>query len=706
MTKNRHQWSWLTESIRSPRAPNHLVGKTAMTKISSNDLSTNLCVKLGLCYYEKQEYQNAIRSFQKCIQRDPNHAASYYWMGIVYAKQNAKKKAVVCFKKAVSLKPTFIEAYYQLGLLYLEEGTLILSRDCFYHVVSSNSNDWRAWGNLCMVLRDLGELNQALLSGRQATSVNPDSFHVWHNLANVYKDMGRYNESISCYEKARFLNPESEVTHTGLGICYQRTGENGRAVKSFKMALKLNPSAGTAISNLLNNSMMECDWDKSLCYEKIISNLTIESLKNGQVPSETPFINLSRSDDSELNMSVARAWSRGIDAKMSGPRNSLRFKYPRKQRSKIHIGYLSNNFSDHPTAHITRRLYELHDRTRFKVFCYSYGPEDNSRYRHSIQNGCDKFIDIRELSHVQAAKVINEHGVDILVDLVGFMKGQRMAIPALRPAPVQVRWLGMAGTSGAKCFDYLITDRTVTPDNQARFYTEKFVYMPHCYQINDNQPFMDESDYRKSDFGLPEEAFVFCCFNTSYKIDATIFESWMKILRRSPGSVLWLMANSLKQIENLRNLAIETGIESSRLIFAEKILKHKHLSRLSLADLVLDTHRVDGAASTSDALWAGVPVLTVQGKHFASRMASSILKAGDLNELVTNSLSEYENKAVILAKENEIIKNIKSKLIANCRKSNLFNTEESVNQLERAYKIIYKRYLHGKKPCITYLNKP
>ena len=318
-----------------------------------------------------------------------------------------------------------------------------------------------------MVLRDLGELDEAIISGNHATSLNPDSFQVWHNLANVFKDMGSYHKSISCYEKARFLNPKNDVTHTGLGIAYQCNGDTDRAEKSFKMALKYNPSAGTAISNLLNHCMMECDWDKSFYYEKMIHNLTLESLRTGQVPEETPFINLSRSDDTELNMAVASAWSRDIEAKMSGKRNSLRFQYPISPRSKIRIGYLSNNFGDHPTAHITRRLYELHDRRRFEVFCFSYGPEDNSRYRRSIRDGCDKFIDIRELSHVQAAKVINEHGVDILVDLVGFMKGQRMAIAALRPAPVQVRWLGMAGTSGADFFDYIITDRTVTPENQA-----------------------------------------------------------------------------------------------------------------------------------------------------------------------------------------------------------------------------------------------
>ncbi len=658
-------------------------------------------LQLGRCYFENREYQKSLKHIQKSIQKDPDYAESYFWMGMVCSKQNKRRQALGCLEKASALDPTFAEAHNQLGLLYLEEGKLARSRDCFYHVIAGDQRDWRAWGNLCVVLRELGELNEARRSGLRATSMNPESFHAWHNLGNVNKDMGRYHDSISCYQKALSLNAESGLTHTGLGISYHRTGATDSAVDSFKMALKFNPSEGTAISNLLNTYMLECNWDKSFHYEKMIHKLTIESLRTGQVPAETPFINLSRCDAPDFNMDVARAWSRDIEAKMYGTRNSLGFQYTKDHRRKIRIGYLSNNFGDHPTAHLTRRLYQLHDRRRFEIFCFSYGSADNSHYRHAIQDGCDNFIDIRESSHAQAARAINDHGVDILVDLVGFMKGQRMAIAALRPAPIQVRWLGMAGTSGAEFFHYLITDRIVTPENQSRFYTEKFVYLPHCYQINDNQAYLDENNYRKSDFSLPEDAFVFCCFNTSYKIDAEIFAVWMNILRRSPNSVLWLMADRRILKENLYRAVSENGISENRLILTEKIPKHNHLSRLSLADLGLDTRRVNGAASTSDALWAGVPVLTIQGKHFASRMSASILKAVGLNEMVTYSLKDYENRAVQLAEEKNTLSRIRSTLKATGIESHLFKTEKFVDYLETAYETIWKRYLDMKKHCLV-----
>jgi protein O-GlcNAc transferase len=552
-----------------------------------------------------------------------------------------------------------------------------------------------------MVLRELGELIEAIRVGRRATELNPDLFEAWHNLGNVYKDIEVFHEATACYANAIQINPECAVTHVGMGVTLHRKGETEKAVQSFERALALNASEGTAISNLYNISMMDCDWEKADYYKRLIHDATIKSLSKGDVPSETPFLNLVRCDDSKMNFAVARAWSRDIENRMSGMRKWIRFQYSKKPEGKIRIGYLSNNFGDHPTAHITRRLYDQHDRSRFEIFCYSYGENDNSCYRKAIQDGCDAFVDIRKFSHVQAAKRINDDGINILVDLVGYLRGGRIAIAALRPAPIQVRWLGMAGTSGATFFDYLITDKMVTPENQSRFYSEAFVYLPESYHINDNQPFIEKNGFKRSDFGLPYGAFVFCCFNTSYKIDATIFSSWMRILKQVDNSVLWIMAESKRLKMNLTVAAGKSGVNPKRLIFAEKIAKDKHLARLVEADIVLDTNRINGAASTSDALRAGVPVISVQGKHFASRMSSSILKAIGLNKLVVNNLKEYEERCVQLAENKIDLINVKRELIHNIKTTALFNTEIFVSCLERAYKCIWYRYLNNEKRKTT-----
>ena len=641
----------------------------------------------------------AIKWAQQGIRLAPCQSEPHLILGNMYAQSGQKKKALRCFQRAIEINPESLKARHSAGTLLLNKGNVHESMNHFKKIVQKNPLDWRAWINLCFVFRELGELNEARDCGRRATRLNSQSFHAWHNQANVFLDMARFTEAILFYEKALELKPESEATLIGLGIACHQEQKTDKAIEYFERGLKKNPKQGTAICNLLNIAMMECNWSKTKAYGEALDKLTVDALQRGAEVQETPFVNICRHDDVGFNLAVAQAWSRDIAKKMSEMGHSLGFQYARKRREKIRIGYLSNNFGDHPTAQITRRLYQLHDRTRFEVYCFSYGAPDNSHYRDSIRRDCDKFVDIRKLSHARSAKAINDLRVDILVDLVGFMKGERTAIAALRPAPVQIRWLGMAGTSGADFYDYLITDRVVTPQGQETFYAEKLVYMPYCYQINDNRPYKSGQDFQRSDFGLPEDGFVFCCFNTSYKLDEVTFTIWMNILKRVPGSVLWLMANSGRMKGNLKKAAIENGVDARRLIFADKLPKHRHLSRLSLADLVLDTRMVNGAASTSDALWAGVPVLTFQGNHFASRMASSILNAVGLPDLITYSMEEYEEQAVKLSNESNLLAKMQSVLTNGVCQSSLFDTEGAVCNLEKAYELIWQRHLDGKKPC-------
>jgi len=664
-------------------------------------LSVDARIQLGRNYFRSGAYDDAIIQFQKCIQEDPKRPDPYCWLGKVLSKQGSVDKAVACLKKALTCDPDFQQANYQLGLLYLKEGLLLQSRDCFTKIIGQNKKHWRGWTNLCLVLRDLGEFGEAELAGKRAAAIHPESPAVWHNLGNVYKDREHFQEAISCYQKALALDPTSSLTHTGLGIAYQGCGDTDNAVKSFEAAFRLDPLQTTALINLFNIAMLECDWQQTERYDKLVRRATLTSINAGQVPAETPFLNLIRSDDPKLNLVVAKAWSGEIAQKASATGCQLNSAPATIEEGKIRIGYLSNNFGDHPTAHITRRLYQLHDRSRFEVTCFSFGPEDASRYRQAIQQGCDRFTNIRNLSHCQAARVVSSHGIHILVDLVGFMKGERMAIAALRPAPVQVRWLGMAGTTGADFFDYIITDRTVTPQEHAEFYSEKFMYLPHCYQINDNQPYVNPDAWGRADLGLPDNDFVYCCFNTGYKINAVIFDTWMKILKRSPHSVLWLMASSGRMKDRLRAAATKRGIDDRRLIFAEKVSKPDHLSRLAAADLVLDTNLVNGAASTSDALWAGVPVLTIQGNHFASRMAASILKAAGLHEMIARNLIEYEERAVTLSEDKNEFDLVKQKFQSTVSESHLFDTEQFVRDLEKGYVLIWNRYLNGDTPCLT-----
>jgi protein O-GlcNAc transferase len=343
------------------------------------------------------------------------------------------------------------------------------------------------------------------------------------------------------------------------------------------------------------------------------------------------------------------------------------------------------------------RLFSLHRRDRFEVHAYSYGPDDGSQYRRRIQRDCDRFIDLNAIGDSEAASLIRRNRIDILVDLVGYMQGNRMGICARRPAPIQVRYLGMAGTSGADFYDYLIADEVVVPEAHAQFYSEQLVYLPHCYQINDDQQKIDHAAYSRTDFDLPIDGMVYCSFASHYKLDAIMFAIWMRILDQTEGSVLWLTPGSPTAERNLRNQACTHGIDPDRLVFTHRVAKEHHLGRLALADLALDTRVVGGAATTSDALWAGIPIVTLQGNHFASRMSASLLKAIGLEELITTTLDEYEALAVRLGNDRLQLDNMRRRLAHNRTSTHLFNTATEVGALEKGLEAMWARFERGQE---------
>jgi protein O-GlcNAc transferase len=340
----------------------------------------------------------------------------------------------------------------------------------------------------------------------------------------------------------------------------------------------------------------------------------------------------------------------------------------------------------------------LHNRNEFKVFSYSYGPSDGSHYRKKIEQGCDRLTDLRHLGDRDAAKQIYDDQVHILVDLMGHTGNSRLGICAYRPAPVQVTYLGYPGGTGAEFFDYMITDRTVSPKEHASFYSENLVYMPHSYQVNDHLQIISEKDWKRRDFGLPEKSFVFCSFSQPFKIEPLMFDIWMNILKQIPESVLWLLCRNASAEENLKREAESRGVSSARLVFAKELPKGEHLARQRHADLVLDTRIYNGHTTTSDALWAGVPLITLQGDHFASRVSASLLKAVGLSELITHSLKEYEKLAVRLSGNPPELMEIRQKLERNLHTEPLFDTPRFVKNLEKAYQEMWRIYKTGEKP--------
>ncbi len=619
---------------------------------------------LGTVYLATDQTEEALLYFGKCLEVCPHHAESYNNMGNIYKTQLRLDEAVLCYQKSIEYKPDYAMPYNNLGNIYFDQG----------------------------------KLDDALMSYEKTITLKPDLAEAYNNVGNILKRKGLFEDALNFYRLA--IDKKSNYTDALYNIAnlFYEEKEYEKSEKYYKQCIEIDPCYGGALSALTDLYQYICDWGNLKIYGDKLSVLTSNELKNGIKTSELPFMVLSRSVDISRIKNITKSWSDELEKRVSGIIPSFEVKKNDISKKKIVVGYLSNNYRNHPNAHLVANLFSLHNRDRFNVNCYSYGIDDGSNYREKIKQDCDQFIDIRGNSYVDAARRIHKDGVDILIDLTGYTRDSAMEICALRPAPIQVRYLGFPASMCASFFDYFITDKTMTPKDQQVHYTEKFVYMPNCYQMNSFHQDIPNTVYRRNDFGLPENSIVFCSFSSSYKIEPVMFGVWMKILKHVPDGVLWLLKDNTYMESNLKKEARAVGVDPERIIFSEKVPKQDHLARLKLADLALDTRIVGGHITTSDALWAGVPVITLQGDHFISRAPSSILKNIGLTEMITFDLDEYEALAVRLATHPGELELICEKIKYNRLKEPIFDTARFVNNYEKGLLKMWEIYHHGGNP--------
>ncbi len=593
---------------------------------------------LGDVLQFQNEFDRAIVCYQKSLEIQPDLSEAHASLGIVFQNQGKFEMAAASFGKAIAIRPRDAELYHHLGRVLENLGKLDGATKCYRQALEIQPHLAGAHNDLGLVFRQQGNFAEALSSLQKAVEIDPESVDALNNLGILLQDNGNLEPAAECYHKALAIQPDFVKAYTNLGMANQAMGNSEQAAACFRKAIEIQPDCASAFRHLVRQLQKDCCWPEMEASSARLDRLTEASLDAGVRPAEDPFLNLTRHADPASNIAIAKAWSSEVWRRVAGVKPGFLFDDRRCSSKAITIGYLSSNFHDHPMAHLLLGLFSLHDRNKFKINCYSCGKEDNSSYRRRIRRDCDKFVDLRPLSHLEAAQSIYNDQVDILVDLMGHTKGSRMEICALRPAPIQVRYLGLAGTTGAEFFDYILTDKIVTPEAHASHYSEKFVYLPHCYQINDYKLVNEDDNSVVAERQLSTSRFVFCCFNQDYKIEPVMFDCWMRILQRVPDSILWLMIRHDAAKKHLRTEAKARGVNPDRLIFLEKLSKQEHLTRLKMADLALDTRIVNGAATTSDALWAGVPVITLLGTHFASRMSASLLSAVGLPELITRSI--------------------------------------------------------------------
>lgn len=655
---------------------------------------------LGVLLSRQGDYEGAVKLIQKAIQNFPANEILYNNLANALSHAGRFKEALDAYRKALKINPGYFDAYNNMGNTVKRMGKPLEAIGHFQKALTIRPGSAEVYSNMGNILAEIGRVDEALKCYTEALKLNPNYAKAYNNMGSALKAQERYAEAIDFYCKAVETDPQYAEAFNNLGATITDIGKPDEAIKFFQKAFELKPDFDLAQVNLYYALKRTCDWHQLDSLYAKLDVQTAKALEQSVRPLEDPFLNLARHADPALNCAVAKSWSNSISKSMSEIKTDFTFDERKKENNKITVGYLSNNFRNHAMAHLMAGMFKLHDRSCFNIYAYSTGEDDKSDYRKRIQKGTDKFIDIRSLNHLDAARTIYEDKVDILIDLMGYTRGGRIEIVALRPAPVQVRYMGMAGTTGSAFFDYLIADQIVIPEEHTRYYSEKLVYLPACYQINDDQQKIADLAFNRKGQGLPEDGFVFCSFNQAFKLDPIMFKVWMDILKAVPESVMWLQAGSKVAEENLAKEAEKLGVPAKRIVFGPKMIKAQHLARLGLADLALDTRMVSGAATTSDALWAGIPVITLQGKHFSSRMSSSILNAMGLPELVAPSLEAYEKLAVRLATSREERQVIKKQLLTNRRQGPLFDTSRFTCNIEMAYKMMLERFRTGKKPDI------
>jgi predicted O-linked N-acetylglucosamine transferase (SPINDLY family) len=637
---------------------------------------------------ERDELRLAEQIAREGLSHDPRHAEFLYLLGSSLVFQNRFREAIAPLREVLDRSPRR-GAGHRLGFCHLALGELQAAEEALRREVSAYPDLIDAYNALGVALIRQSRLHDALPVFMEAARRAPGSAAANNNVANVLGDLGRHEEALGYLKKVVETEPQNAEAHHNLGMLYQSLKRHEEAAASLEHALRLAPAMTYTLGYLVWNKLAICRWDG---LEQQI-DLLRRQVRGGEVAVD-PFTLVAISPSPREQLLCAE---RHAAEKLPRPAAPL-WRGPRSHRERIRLAYLSADFHEHATAHLAARLFELHDRSRFELIGVSYGADDGSPMRRRLAAAFERFVDVRPQGDEEAARALRRMEVDIAVDLKGYTTGARPAILAHRPAPVQASYLGYPGTMGVPFIDYIIADRFVLPEQDQRWYAEKVVYLPDCYQVNDDRRAIADRVPTRAHAGLPQEAFVFCCFNNSYKIVPEQFAVWMRLLGKAPGSVLWLLEDSPAAKRSLQASARSSGVDPGRLVFAPRVPAAEHLARQRLADLFLDTLPCNAHTTASDALWAGLPVLTCVGATFAGRVAGSLLAAAGLPELVTRDAGEYEALALKLAREPALLAALREKLARNRPAAALFDTDRFRRRLEAAYAAMWEAFRRGEPP--------
>ena len=677
----------------------------------------------GVVLQRQGRRDDALAAYRAAAALQPAYAQAQFNAGVVLQEQGELDGAAAAFRQVIALRPDIADAYNNLGTVLQDIGHADEALAAFADAIARKADFAEAHFNRGVALRTLGRLDEALAAYGEAGRLRPGYVAAINNAGIVLQELGRPSEAIELYrrlletwpayaeahnnfgaallaerraeaaltalQQATALKPDYPEAFYNLGNAWRELGRLEGAIAAYQTALRLQPDNADAFSQLVYHRWRACDWTDYAADQQKLLDLVRRAA--ARVP---PFYLLATPATAADQLSCARQWI----APLRPPPTETYRDHRARTRDRIRLGYLSADFHQHATAHLAVELFERHDRARFEVVGYSYGPDDASPMRARLAGAFDRLVDLRGASHRVAAERIHADEVDILVDLKGYTHHARPRIAAYRPAPVQVSYLGYPATMGADFIDYILVDAFVVPAHEQPDFSEKLVHLPGCYQANDRRREIAAAAPSRAQCGLPPDGLVLCSFNNSYKITPDVFAVWMRLLAAVPRSVLWLLEPNDLVRRNLQREAERRGVDPARLVFAPLVPLPEHLARHRNADLFLDTVPCNAHTTASDALWAGLPLLTCAGTTFAGRVAGSLLQAIGLPELVAGSLGDYERMALALARDPQRLAALRATLSRNRETTPLFDLPRLVGHIETAYGRMWDAWCTGRSP--------
>ncbi|MDZ4852577.1 MAG: tetratricopeptide repeat protein [Pirellulaceae bacterium] len=649
-------------------------------------------LKQAIAFHQTGNALQAEQLYREVLRISPDCANALCMLGVLASQAGQLSTAIDLMNRAVVVAPEIAEAHRYLGNTLTHHGLREEAIACYRNAIARHPKVLDFHFYLGDLLRERNDHKFAIVAYQSALEIDPACPEAHNNLGLAYVALRMLDAAVQSFSLAVELRPDFAEAHFNLSCAYRELSQFDLAIATGHEAHRLRPGLGEAV--LVNALQQVCDW-RSIpeLSNHLIQRVETDDPINQRYPIHPfAFFGLHLETTAPQQLKCARQWStyKGLNALASS--HALK-KNARARTSKhIRLGYLSADYREHPVAYLIADLFEKHDRNRFEVFGYALGPDDQSAMRKRIANGFDRFHDIQSHTPIEAAQQIYDDQVDILIDLQGYTFHARTEVLALRPAPIQVNYLGYPSTMGGDFIDYILVDEFIVPTDQQAYYSERLLHLSGCYQSNVQSHPVAERIPRRTECGLPEEGFVFCSFNNVYKITPLVFDIWMRLLRSEPSSVLWLLDANPIAVNNLRREAASRSVDPERLVFAPRLPLAEHLARHRLADLFLDSFPINAHTTASDALRMNLPIVSIAGKTFASRVAGSLLRTVGLPELITNSYREYEALASRLAQDPKELGRIRQKLAQNLVDCRLFDSTTIARNIETAYETMWDTY--------------